>query len=345
MSPGTSRPWLSSRPPPNWSPTSGLPPDQFLPKNAVPAAHPLPPPSALSSLIQRLSPGHSSGSPFRFSSPSEPHPQPRALPRLQPLPQSGSEPPAPAPGASRCKRALPRLLPPPTPPQAAAPGCDRGGVGLSVRVPAPGAPRGASHPLSAEPRVRSPRRPPGAPARRSGERGALGGARAGTAEAGEAGAREGEGIPLFAAAAPGPPAPLPAGEGGAERGRSPGGGGARSSGPAGWRAGSAGPSSSAEPGTARFPPAPRAPSPLIHSSTSRAPGAGRGGGAGGGGSCRVRPGQGPGSLGEAGSEAARALRLPGEGVLGAQTGEEWLGSRKGVSLRSQVGSSLPLRQS
>lgn len=343
MSPGTSRPWLSSRPPPNWSPTSGLPPDQFLPKNAVPAAHPLPPPSALSSLIQRLSPGHSSGSPFRFSSPSEPHPQPRALPRLQPLPQSGSEPPAPAPGASRCKRALPRLLPPPTPPQAAAPGCDRGGVGLSVRVPAPGAPRGASHPLSAEPRVRSPRRPPGAPARRSGERGALGGARAGTAEAGEAGAREGEGIPLFAAAAPGPPAPLPAGEGGAERGRSPG-VGASVLGPRRVASGVRGPLL-VRGARDRSLPA-RAARAIPAHSFEHLPGAGRGarrrcGGVG----CRVRPGQGPGSLGEAGSEAARALRLPGEGVLRAQTGEEWLGSRKGVSLRSQVGSSLPLRQS
>lgn len=39
----------------------------------------------------------------------------------------------------------------------------------------------------------------------------------------------------------------------------------------------------------------------------------------------------PPEVGEAGREAARALRLPGEGVLWAQTGVEQLGSKKGVS--------------
>lgn len=247
--------------------------------------------------------------------------------------------------------------PPPAPnsPRAAAPGCDRGGVGLSVRVPAPGARRGSSQPSSAEPRVRSPCPPPHAPARRSVKRGARGGARAGTAGRGRPGRGRGRG---FLCSLRQPRAhPLPSRRGtrapAAARAREAGGldpqvraepsvvaaPGASILGPAGWKEQPAGPHL-VRGARDRSLPARAARAVPAHS-FEHLPGAGRGGGAGGAGSGQARaPGGGRGGEGGCAGPEAAWRRRP----LGA----DWCGTawkQEGGVLPSQANSSPPLRQS
>lgn len=71
-----------------------------------------------------------------------------------------------------------------------------------------------------------------------------------------------------------------------------------------------------------FPPRPRAPSPLIHSTNSRAWGAEAGLGA------RFRPGWRPPRPAQSGRKAERSLRLPGEGVLEMLIGLDNLQARR-----------------
>lgn len=105
--------WLSSRPPQIGAPPQGhfqlnFSPQTRSPQRPAPRARS--PPSRVSAPAQALCS-------FTVSSPSKFLREPQARPQLQPLPQLGSEPRAPAQGASRCKCALPQLFPFPTPPE------------------------------------------------------------------------------------------------------------------------------------------------------------------------------------------------------------------------------------
>lgn len=157
VSPGTFQAWFCSRPPEIAAPSQGTT-TQFLCENVVPPASP-----------RRVS-AHAYGSV-------------PPIPFLQPLgvsPVAPGHPPAPAPPSARhrsprppprelqrCKRALPQLLPPPTPPVWQLWAGNSAGSASRFRVPAPGPRRRAKPALQRRaPRVRSPRLPPRAPAGR-----------------------------------------------------------------------------------------------------------------------------------------------------------------------------------